>query len=312
MAEVRRAEERIRPRILTTSLVSSPLGADSGADLHLKLENHQHTGSFKARGAFNKLLSLDLAGLSRGVIAASTGNHGAAVAYAARELGVVARVVVPGNADSGKIAAISALGGEVIVHGEDSAVAEAYARALAAAEDLPFISPYNDVDVVAGQGTAGVEITRQLHAVDAVFIALGGGGLLAGVGAWIKWMRPEAAIIGCSPENSAVMIHSLRAGEILELESKPTLSDGTAGGVERGAVTFGWCRELADDLVTVSEDDIRQAMRLVHEAHGLAVEGAAGVAIAGFLGQAERWRNRRVVAIVCGGNVSPAVLGAVL
>ena len=312
MPAVRRAEERIRPRILTTPLVSSPIGAGNGADLHLKLENQQHTGSFKARGAFNKLLSLERAALSRGVIAASTGNHGAAVAYAAREIGAVARVVVPGNADPGKVAAIASLGGEVIVHGEDSAVAETHARALAAREELPFISPYNDVEVAAGQGTAGVEITRQLHGIDAVFIALGGGGLLAGVGAWIKWVRPEAAIIGCSPENSAVMIHSLRAGESLELESKPTLSDGTAGGVEPGAVTFAWCRELADDLVTVSDDEIRQAMRVVHETHGLAVEGAAGVAVAGFLGQAERWRNRRVVAIVCGGNVSSAVFRSVL
>ncbi len=292
--------------------MASPIGAGNGADLHLKLENQQHTGSFKPRGAFNKLLSLDRATLSRGVIAASTGNHGAAVAFAARELGAAARVVVPGNADPGKIAAIDSLGGEVIVHGEDSAIAETYARALAAREDLPFISPYNDIDVAAGQGTVGVEITRQLHGIDAVFIALGGGGLLAGVGAWIKWVRPEAAIIGCSPENSAVMIHSIRAGKVLELESKPTLSDGTAGGVERDAVTFDWCRELADDLVTVSEDEIRLAMRRVHEAHGLAVEGAAGVAVAAFLGQAERWRNRRVVAIVCGGNVSPAVLRSVL
>jgi threonine dehydratase len=292
--------------------VSSPIGAGSGADLHLKLENQQHTGSFKARGAFNKLLSLEPAARSRGVIAASTGNHGAAVAYAARELGVVARVVVPGNADAGKVAAIAALGGEVLVHGTDSAIAEAHARALALSEELPFISPYNDLDVAAGQGTVGVEITRQLEGVDAVFIALGGGGLLAGIAAWLEVMLPEAAIIGCSPENSAVMIHSLRAGEILELESKPTLSDGTAGGVERGAVTFEWCRELADDLVTVGENEIRQAMRLVYETHGLAVEGAAGVAVAGFLGQAERWRSRRVVAIVCGGNVSPAVLRSVL
>ena len=292
--------------------MSSPIGAGSGADLYFKLENQQHTGSFKARGAFNKLLSLESAALAHGVITASTGNHGAAVSYAARELGIVARVVVPGNADAGKVAAITALGGTVLVHGEDSAVAETYARALAEREELPFVSPYNDLDVAAGQGTAGVEITRQLEGVEAVFIALGGGGLLAGVGAWIRSMRPDTEIIGCSPANSAVMIHSLRAGEMLELESKPTLSDGTAGGVERDTMTFGWCRELANDLVTVSEKEIRQAMRLVYETHGLAVEGAAGVAVAGFLGQAERWRNRRVVAILCGGNVSSAVLRSVL
>ena len=307
-----RAEERIRSRIVTTPLLASSIGADTGADLRLKLENRPHTGSFKARGAFNKLLALGDAARRRGVIAASTGNHGAAVAFAARELGVSARVIVPSNADPGKVAAIAALGGEVVTQGEDSAVAEAHARALAEQEGRPFVSPYNDVEVAAGQGTLGVELTRQLAGIDAVFIALGGGGLLAGVGAWIKSVRPGAAIIGCSPENSAVMIASLRAGEILTLDSRPTLSDGTAGGVEPGAMTFGWCRELADELVTVSEDEIGQAMRLVHRIHGLAVEGAAGVAVAGFLKRAEQWRNRRVIAVVCGGNVSPAVLRAVL
>lgn len=307
-----RAEARIRSRILTTPLLSSPIGAGSGADFRLKLENRQHTGSFKARGAFNKLLALGDTARRRGVIAASTGNHGAAVAFAARELGVSARVVVPSNADAGKVAAIAELGGEVVTHGEDSAVAEAHARELAGREDRPFISPYNDVEVAAGQGTLGVELTRQLDGLDAIFIALGGGGLLAGVGAWIKSVHPGAAIIGCSPEHSAVMIESLRAGEILNLDSRPTLSDGTAGGVEPGAVTFAWCRELADELLTVSEDEIAEAMRLVHRTHGLAIEGAAGVAVAGYLKRAEQWRDRRAIAIVCGGNVSPAVLRAVL
>lgn len=246
------------------------------------------------------------------MITASTGNHGAAVAFAARELGVPVRVIVPSNADPGKVAAIAALGGEVVTHGEDSAVAEGHARELASREGRPFISPYNDIEVAAGQGTLGVELTRQMEDIDAVFIALGGGGLLAGVAAWVKSVHPGAAIIGCSPENSAVMIASLRAGAILTLDSRPTLSDGTAGGVEPGAMTFGWCRDLADELVTVSEAEIGQAMRLVYRTHGLAVEGAAGVAVAGFLKRAEQWRNRRVIAIVCGGNVSPAVLRAVL
>jgi threonine dehydratase len=246
------------------------------------------------------------------VVAASTGNHGAAVAYAAAALGLTARVVVSEGADPGKVAAIRALGAEVLVHGDDSGLAEQFARRLAAEQNRPFVSPYNDLEVAAGQGTVGVELASQLPEVDAVFIALGGGGLLAGAAAWLKSVRPEVRIIACSPENSAVMVHSLRAGRILELPSLPTLSDGTAGGVEPGAVTFGWCRELADDLVTVSETEIRQAMRLVHRTHGLAVEGAAAVALAGFFREASRWRNRSVVSVVCGGNVSPAVLAEVL
>jgi threonine dehydratase len=298
------AEARIRPWILETPLEPSPLGP------HLKLENLQHTGSFKARGAFSKLLALEPGLLARGVIAASTGNHGAAVAYAAGKLGVRARIMVPQGADAGKLAAIRALGGELEVHGEDSAVAERYARRQAAQEGVAYVSPYNDLEVIAGQGTAGLELVRQLPRADAVFIALGGGGLLAGVAACLKPAWPGVAIIGCSPENSAVMIHSIAAGRILELESRPTLSDGTAGGIEPDTITFELCRDLADDYVTVSEAEIRRAMQGVLESGGWRVEGAAGVALAGYLRQAERWRGKTAVAILCGGNVSPAVFEA--
>lgn len=300
--EILRAEASIRPWILQTDLIPSPLGGVGG--LHLKLENLQHTGSFKARGAMHKLLRLSPSARAGGVIAASTGNHGAAVAYAAGKLGSPARIVVSTTANAGKVAAIRALGGVVEAHGEDSGDAEMYARRMAEREGLPYISPYNDVDVVAGQGTIGVELTRQLPRADAVFIALGGGGLLVGVAAHLAEHWPGVRIIGCSPENSAVMIHSLRAGRILEFKSKPTLSDGTAGGVEPGAITFDLCRRYAGDLVLVSEEQIRHAMRLVFATHHMAVEGAAGVALAAYLGQAERWRGKTVVVILCGGNVS--------
>jgi threonine dehydratase len=298
---VREAEARIRPWILETPLEPSPLGPQ------LKLENLQHTGSFKARGAFSKLLALEPATRARGVIAASTGNHGAAVAYAAQRLGLPARIVVPELADPGKLAKIRGLGGEIEVYGDDSAVAEQYARRQAAKEGLAYLSPYNDLEVVAGQGTIGVELARQLPRADVVFIALGGGGLLAGVAAYLKVLWPGVVVVGCSPENSAVMIHSIRAGQILTLESKPTLSDGTAGGIEPGAITLELCRDLADDLLTVTEAEIQTAMRLVLEAHGRMIEGAAGVAVAGYLRQAARWKGRTAVAIVCGGNVAPAV-----
>jgi threonine dehydratase len=298
---VERAEARIRPWILETPLEPSPLGP------FLKLENLQHTGSFKARGAFSKLLTLSPHPRSRGVIAASTGNHGAAVAYAAGKLGLEARIVVPEGADAGKLDRIRELGGAVEIHGNDSALAESYARRLAEQEGIVYLSPYNDLDVVAGQGTTGVELGRQLPHADVVFIALGGGGLLAGTAAWLKELWPHLTVVGCSPENSAVMIHSIRAGKILELESRPTLSDGTAGGIEPGAITFDLCRDLADEFLTLSEAEIRSAMQRVLETSGYRVEGAAGVAVAGYLRQAEQWRGRTAVAILCGGNVAPSV-----
>jgi threonine dehydratase len=309
-AAVWQAERRIRSWITETPLEPSPLAAATGARLYLKLENFQHTGSFKARGAFSKLLTLDPADRARGVIAASTGNHGAAVAYAASALDSRALIVVPSDANPGKVSAIKALGGEVEVHGDDSAVAETYARARALEKRIPYISPYNDPDVVAGQGTIGVELAGQLPMVDAVFIAVGGGGLLAGVGALLKSIWPETVVVGCSPENSPVMIESIRAGRILDLPSRPTVSDGTAGGVEAGAITYEWCRSLADQLVTVSENEIRHGMRAVRETHLMTVEGAAGVPLAAYLRHAEAWRGKNVVVILCGGNVSPDALGS--
>jgi len=203
---ITQAERRIRPWILETPLESTAMG------LSLKLEHLQHTGSFKARGAFNKLLTLPEARRAQGVIAASTGNHGAAVAYAAGKLGVSARIIVPEAADPGKLAKIRALGGQLATHGTDSGVAELFARAESERLGIAYVSPYNDPDVIAGQGTIGLELLRQLPSLDAVFIALGGGGLLAGVAAVLKAANPGVKVIACSPENSAVMIHSIRAG----------------------------------------------------------------------------------------------------
>lgn len=297
-----RVEAAIRPWIIETPLVESPLGP------FFKLEHQQHTGSFKARGAFAKLLDLTPGERAAGVLAASTGNHGAAVAYAARALGVPARIVVSRGANPRKLAAIAGLGGSLEEHGADSAEAEVFARREAARLGVPYISPYNDPVVVAGQGTVGVEIGRVLPEVDEVFLALGGGGLLAGVAAWLKGVRPAVRVIGCSPENSAVMIASVRAGRILDLASKPTLSDGTAGGIEADAVTFPLCRVLADDCVTVTEAEILAAMRRIHDTHGWLVEGAAGVAFAGYLRGGRR--SKRSAVILCGGNVDPGVLAA--
>lgn len=311
-AAVAAADARIRPWVSETSIEASPIAAVQGGDLIFKLENTQHTGSFKARGAFNKLLSLDPELRARGVIAASTGNHGAAVSYAAGKLGSRARIVVASDASPAKLDAIRALGGEVLVHGSDSALAEVYARELAGREGVPYVSPYNDFDVVAGQGTIGAELTRQMPVVDAVFIALGGGGMLSGISAFMKNVWPHVTVVGCSPANSAVMIESVRAGRVLDLPSKPTLSDGTAGGLEPGAITLDWCRALGDEYQTVSEEEIRQAMRAAMETHHLAIEGAAGVALAAYMREAKRWKGKTVVVIICGGNVSAETLRSAL
>lgn len=309
------ADARIRPIVRETPLDHSLfLSQQCGAQVFLKLENLQHTGSFKLRGAVNKLLSIDPAQRSLGVVAASSGNHGAAVAYAAHALHVPALIFTPETASPTKLAAMRHYGAEVQQVGDDSLVSELAARAFAESRGLAYISPYNDLDVVAGQGTIGAEIVRQLVGapIDVLFASVGGGGLIGGVAASLKAHNPDLLVIGCQPQHSCVMAESVRAGRILDLPSLPTLSDGTAGGIEQDALTFDLCRRTVDDYAIVSEDEIAAAMRLVIESQHLLVEGAAGVAVAGLLQQAGRVAGKNVVVVLCGANISLTTLRSVL
>lgn len=311
--DVLTAEARIRPYTRETYLEYSPyLSEKAAADVWVKCEHLQHTGSFKARGAMNKILALSGAERAKGVVAASTGNHGLAVARAAREVDVPAIVFVPTTADAGKVAAVGRLGARVEHHAEDCGQTEVHARAYASNHGMAYVSPYNDPQVIAGQGTVGLELERQLDQFDALFVAMGGGGLIAGTAGYLKAARPNLTVIGCSPENSAVMIRSLEAGEILDSPSLPTLSDGTAGGVEAEAITFDLCRQLVDDYVTVSEGEIRAALRAFIGEHRQLIEGAAAMAIAAYLQVRARWEGKRVVIVSCGGNIARETLREVL
>ena len=311
--EVREAEVRLRSWVRDTPLEHSPyLGRICRANVYCKLENLQHTGSFKVRGAMNKLLSLTDEERERGVVAASTGNHGAAVAYAMRELGVPGVVFVTEDASSVKLRAIEELGAEVRHHGADCMETEVYARRHAAEHGMTYVSPYNDPRVVGGQGTVGVELARRLLPIDAVFVSLGGGGLISGIAGHLKSVLPAVRIVGCSPENSRVMIESVRAGRILDLPSLPTLSDGTAGGVEAEAITFELCRALVDEYVTVTEDEIATSLRDFLETHHMLIEGAAAVSLASFRKTQRRYEGRNVVIVICGANIGLETLRTVL
>jgi threonine dehydratase len=304
-SDIEAAAERIRPYARLTPVDPSPeLSRLGGAEVWLKMEQLQTTGSFKLRGAMNRLLMLSPEERGRGVVAASSGNHGMAVSWGTRALGGKATIFCPENASPAKLQAMRDHGAEVRARGTDSGLSEIEARRYAEEQRLAYVSPYNDPGVVAGQGTVGLEIGRQVDRPDAVFVALGGGGLLSGIGLALEGMGRKTAIVACSPANSAVMHHSLAAGRIVEMESLDTLSDGTAGAVEAGAITFELCRRLAADSVLVSEDEIRAAMRLVVERHHTLVEGAAAVAVAGYLKMKERFRGRRVVIVLCGANIS--------
>ena len=313
LAEIQQAEKRIHPYVRETYLQYSPAWSErTGCEIHFKLENLQHTGSFKLRGAFNKILSLSAMERERGCVTASTGNHGAATAYALRTLGVDGLIFVPENASPTKVQAIKALGGKIRYHGTDGVETERFARAYAEKQGKLFISPYNDPQVVGGQGTIGVEIERQLPDVDAVFVALGGGGLLSGIAVYLKSINPYIKIVACSPQNSQVMAASVQAGEILEMASLPTLSDGTAGGVEAGSITFPLCQQYVDDYVTVTEAEIAAGMGLFMETEHMLLEGAAGVVCAGIFQQAAHYQNKKVALIICGANISLSTLQQVL
>lgn len=311
--EIEAAHARISPHVRRTPVEPSPfLTTATGAEVWCKLENHQETGSFKLRGALNRVLSASEEEQKRGFVTASTGNHGAAMARAVDLCGAPLTVFVPTSADAGKIERLRRTGVGVEVGGEDCIDAEARARAFTDKNALTYVSPYNDSLVVAGQGTLGLELSAQVPDLDAVFIALGGGGLTAGVAAWLKSARPATAVVACSPLNSAVMIHSIQAGRILELPSEPTLSDGTAGGVEEGSITFDLCRRYVDRWETVLEPAIADALRTFITQHHSLIEGAAAVPMAALLATGHSLAGQRVAVVACGSNIATDTLREVL
>jgi threonine dehydratase len=241
-------------------------------------------------------------------VAASNGNHGLGVAAAASARGVTAEVYVSSQVSPSKSRRIEAMGARIQRAGDDPLAAELAARRTAEASGRTFISPYNDLDVIAGQGTIAVELAQQVPGLDAIFVAVGGGGLIGGIGAYYKEVSPATEIVGCWPENSPVMLECMRARRVVEVAEQPTLSESTAGGLEPGSVTLDLCRRVIDREVLVSETAIAAAMRLVLETEHWLIEGAAAIAVAAVLQEAPRYRDRRVAIVLCGRNVSPEVL----
>jgi threonine dehydratase len=311
--EAQLAEDRIRTHIRETPLEHSPfLSREAEATVYLKLENLQLTGSFKLRGAMNKVLSLSSEERGRGAVTASSGNHGHAFAYLTERFGFPGTIFLPETTEPGKIDTLKTYGAEIRIQGDDCVRAEAAARAYAADRGLIYISPYNDLQVIAGQATVGIELARQAEGLDAVLVPVGGGGLIAGIAAWLKPGDSDITIIGCQPENSRVMYESIRAGRILDLESLPTLSDGTAGGIEAGSLTFPVCRDLVDGFVLLSEEEIRDALRLVLEKHHILIEGAAALPVAALLKEPARYQGQRVALVLSGSALSLATLRKIL
>jgi threonine dehydratase len=305
-AAARRASERLSDIVVHTSLRPyEALSARVGANVQLKLENEQHTGSFKYRGAVNRLLTLDEGVRQRGVVVASSGNHGAAVARAMRDLDTQGIIFVPEHVSERKLATIRDLGADVRLYGENGLDTELHARAHAEETGMFYLSPYNDPEVIAGQGSIGVELLEDMQDLDVAIIAVGGGGLLAGVASVLKTARPDVRIVAVQPSASAVMALSVEAGRIVDADDEPTLSDGTAGGIEDGAITFELVRELADEFVLIPEFEIARAMRDLEDETGLVIEGAAALTLAAINIDGGAYRGQNVMALICGGNIAP-------
>ena len=311
---IREANDRIKNigggAITTPLRFSSALSQLAGSHIYLKCEHLQHTGSFKFRGALNKCAQLR--GTTTWVTAASTGNHGMGVARAARLLGMKARIFVPANASRTKLAHIKRLGARLEEVDGDCLVAELTARRVAEAEGGVFVSPYNDEAVMNGQGTIGLELSEQLSDIDAVFVSVGGGGLIGGIGTWLKAFRPEIQVVGCWAAHSPVMYHCMDAGRMIEVPERETLSDGTAGNLEEGSITLPICRKVIDHRVLVSEEEIKTAMKHLAAHERWMVEGAAGVAMAACLKAAAHFKGKKVAVVLCGRNITlDKFLGAV-
>ncbi len=318
-ADIEAAAGRIAGRVSRTPLLASgPMSDRTGATLLIKAEHRQLTGSFKLRGAMNKVFALPEDQAAGGIVTASSGNHGIGVATAAATRGVPCMVYLPAGASQSKVDAIARLGATIVtVGGTDTALAEAAAGDAADDKGLVYISPYNDRHIIAGQGTIAAELVEDVAALgigplDAVVAAVGGGGLISGIASGLAAHAPGTVVIGASPANDRAMAASVAAGTIVAPPATATFSDGTAGAVEPGSITFPICRDLVDRWTAVSETEIAMAVANMIDDHHELVEGAAGVALAAAERYGSEHPGSTVAVVSCGANVSSGVLRAML
>lgn len=291
---------------------SIPLSEITGARIFCKLDNFQRTGSFKERGARNALRLLTPAARRRGVIAASAGNHALGLAYHGKLLGIPVTVVMPDYAPLIKITTCERLGAHVVIHGTDFAAAREHANTLAASEGFTYIHGFDAPAIIAGQGTMGLEILRQVPDVDAIICPIGGGGLIAGVSIAVKSLKPKVKIIGVESTCTGNFSAALRAGKPVVVARRATLADGLAT-LTVGANAFALARSRVDEVVRVSEDWIALAILRMLELEKTVVEGAAATPLAVMMsGQLAKLKRKKVVLVTCGGNIDPAVLSRVI
>jgi len=310
---VREAHERCQEYLSPTPLEYSRYLSDQiEGEVWLKLDSMQRTSSFKFRGAINKILTLTEEELDRGVVSASTGNYALAIAEAMRIRKHRATIYVGKDIESSRLELLKTNGLDLLVVDGGAWDAEKEARRVAEEEDKLYVSPYNDPVVVGGQGTCGYEISRQLSDLDAAFFACGAGGLLTGSAGWLKSHNAGVEIFGVSPANSPVMYESMRSNKIVEMETFPTLADTCAGGVDLDSITLELCQRYVDEIVLLTEKEIEASIRLLFEQHRLVVEGSGALGVGALLKRKERFKDKKVVAVVCGRNINLEVFKRII
>ncbi|MFC7228848.1 threonine ammonia-lyase [Salinirubellus salinus] len=313
LADVEAARERLADVARHTPMDHSHTFSDwTGAEVHVKLENMQRTGSFKIRGASNRIQQLSPAEKERGVVTASAGNHAQGVALAATRAGVDSTIVMPEYAPISKVKATEGYGARVVLHGEDYAAAAERAHEIEAAEDRTYVHAFDDEAVMAGQGTIGLEIVEDLPEVDTVVVPIGGGGLISGIATAVKGVNPDIRVVGVEAEGAASVADSLRKGRRVELDQVDTIADGIATRAA-GAKTFEVIRERVDEVVTVNDREIAMALVALLERSKSLVEGAGAVAVAALVEQRFDFDDGEVIVpACCGGNIDLNVLQTVI
>lgn len=310
MRDMYEAKRRIQHFVHATPIQQSfTLQEDFQAEVYMKLENIHQTGSFKIRGAANKLLSLTEVEKRRGVVTFSTGNHGVAVASVAKTLDIQAVICISHRVPTNKVVRLEKLGAKVVKVGDNQDDAENHAYHLAKTEGLTVIPPFDDREIIAGQGTIGLELIEQIPSIDMAIIPVSGGGLCAGISKVLKTYHPEVTIVGVSMEKSAVMYESIRTGEIVRLREENTLADSLLGGIGvANRYTFSMAQKYIDLFVLVSESEIKEAMALILNELQYAIEGAAATSVAAILSGKVDVTGKHVATIITGRNVDPSVV----
>jgi len=307
ISDIKIARETIRPFVKRTTLkYSNFLSSLCQGTIYLKLENTQLSHSFKIRGAFNKILHLTPEEKQKGIITCSSGNHGLATAIAAKKLDIASKVVIPETTPRKKVDKIKKYNVDLLLYG-DYDEAEQKALELAHEEGKTYISPYNDPDIIAGQGTIGLEILEEFPEVENVLVPIGGGGLISGIAIAIKNKNRVIEVIGTQSEASPVMYESLKAGKILkseEVKIQDSIADGLSGGIEEGSTTFTIIQKNVNKVILVKEENIKEAIRLLWEKDSQVVEGAGAVGPAVVIENKEQFKNKKTVIIISGGNIN--------